>query len=69
MKIVLTRRPYSCRARVSRFLRGYDWSLPISSDAVTQPRFSDPATRSRSSQWRRIRSRLIRPLSRGPRWG
>ena len=24
MKIVLTRRPYSCKARVSRFLRGDD---------------------------------------------
>jgi hypothetical protein len=54
MKIVLTMRPYSCRARVRRFLRGYDWSLPISSDAVTQPRFSDPATRRRSSQLRRM---------------
>ena len=29
MKIVLFRRPYSCKARVSTFWRRNDWSLAI----------------------------------------
>src|ERR1700719_4152076 len=50
MNIVLFRRLYSCKARVSTFWRRNDWSLAIKREAVTQPNVSDPATRSISSQ-------------------
>src|SRR5580700_9086687 len=49
MKIVLFRRPYYCRARVSTFWRRNDCSLAIKREAVNQPSLSDPATCSISS--------------------